>query len=84
MKTPACANRAPDYHHSISGQALRQRSDHRNQNDDHPAINICEPSHRRTHPEHPITELREHIIHLQEDRFEEPDQQEKDKDALEG
>src|SRR5258708_4089964 len=71
------ANHAADYHHSISGESLRQSSDQWRQNDDHPAIDICESSHRRTHPEHPITELREYIIHLQEDRFEEPDQQKK-------
>src|SRR5207247_1158205 len=43
-----------------------------------------EPSDRRTQPEHAITELREHIIHLQKNRFEESDQQKKRKDAREG
>src|SRR5947209_4566042 len=74
---------AHDYH-SIRSDTLSERTDHGNEEDDDPAVNVRELSDRRVQPQLAIAEFWEDVIDLQKDRFEESDQEKENQNAREG
>ena len=68
----------------MSVAAPRPMKNDRDKWNNDPGIDVGELTHRRAEPEDPITKFREDVIHLKEDRFQEPDQQEEEENAGEG
>src|SRR5438552_15832200 len=69
-------NYPADHDHAISREPLRQRADHRPQQNDQDRIDGGNPPDWRVQPELAITKFRKAVVHLEEDGVEESDKEE--------
>ena len=75
-------NRSTDHDHAIRREFLRQRADDRHQTNNYNRIDCRKLPYRSVKPELANSECRKDVVHLQKNRFEKSDEQEKEQQPV--